>query len=355
MKEYYIALAPGDGVGPEVVSAARKVLETIQESLGTFTFQFEEYPVGKGAYDSYGTPLPEKSLQAMRSSDAAILGAMATGLVPPPSPMGQLRRELDLFADVRPIKSVPGIWSLRPDIDIICVRENTEGFLADRNLYKGYGEFMPTDELVMSVRVLTRAGIEKITRYAFELARREKRKKVTAVHKSNVLRYGDGFFLDVVREVAQNYPDIELDDEYVDSVANNLITAPERYDIIVTTNLFGDIISDEAAALVSNLVPSANIGPEAAVFRPIHEAVPEEAGRNTINPLSAILCGSMLLRHLGEPEAGGMIDTAVSDLLLEGNVRTRDLGGDNTTSEITDALCEKIKNNACINLVKKLK
>lgn len=343
MKQYRIALIPGDGVGPEVVGAARRVLEEVVDYQSTFELVFSEHPAGKSAYDYYGTPLPEQTLAAMRENDAALLGAMSTGLVPPPSPMGQMRKELDLYADVRPIKSFAGAWSLKPDIDLVCIRENTKGFLADRNLFKGYGEFMPTEDVVMSVRVLSRSSIERIARYAFDFARSQKRKKITAAHKANVLRYGDSFFLEIVQEVAKDYPEIELTDEYVDSVANNLIIAPENYDVILTTNMFGDIISDEAAALVANLVPTANIGPEAAVFRPIHEAKLKEAGQNITNPLSTILCGSMMLRHLGEVEAARTIDNAVSAVLTEGLFRTRDLGGQSSTGEVTDAICAKIR------------
>lgn len=225
MKEFRISLVPGDGVGPEVVSASLQVLEKVEQIYGTFKLKFTEYPAGKGAYDTYGTALPEYTMQAIRQSDATLLGAISTGLVPPPSPMGQLRKALNLYADVRPIKSYPGVWSLRPDIDLVCIRENTEGFLADRNLYKGYGEFMPTKDLVMSLRVLTRSGIEQITRYAFEFAKTQNRKKVTAAHKANVLSYGESFFLDIVREIAKEYPEIELADEYIDSVANIIRTA----------------------------------------------------------------------------------------------------------------------------------
>ncbi len=346
MKEYTIALVPGDGVGQEVVGSGRQVLERAEAVFGRFHLLFKEYPAGKLAYDATGQALPEETLQGMRQSDATLVGAMSTGLVPPPSPMGQLRKELDLYADVRPIKSYPGVWSLKPDIDLVCIRENTQGFLADRNLFKGYGEFMPTEDVVMSVRVLSRSGCVRIARYAFEYARAQGRKKVTVAHKANVLRFGCGFFLDLTRQVARDYPEIELTDEYIDSVANNLITKPEEYDVLLTTNMFGDVISDEAAALVSSLVPTANIGVEAAVFRPVHEAKLKEAGKNITNPLPTILCGSMLLQHLGEPEAAGAIDRAVAAVLAAGAVRTADLGGGSTTAEVTAAVCDNISNAA---------
>jgi isocitrate/isopropylmalate dehydrogenase len=344
VKEYNIALVPGDGVGEEVVAAARQVLEEVQKTAGQFRLNFKEYLAGKSAYDSLGTALPAESLRGMRQSDATILGALSAELIPPPSPTGQLRKELELFADVRPIKSFRGAWALRPDIDIICIRENMQGFLADRNMFKGHGEFMPTEDVVMSVRVLSRVNCERIARYAFEFARVQKRKKVTVAHKTNVLRMGCGFFLDIVRKVAEEFKDIRLEEEYADSIANNLIIAPEKYDVLLATNLFGDILSDEAAALVSNLVPTANIGPEAAVFRPIHEARLKEAGQNITNPLSAILCGSMMLRHLGELTAAQQIEDAVQDVLIKGAVRPRDLGGSSSLTEVTAAVCDKFKN-----------
>ncbi|HWQ40839.1 MAG TPA: isocitrate/isopropylmalate dehydrogenase family protein [Desulfosporosinus sp.] len=343
MKKYKVALVPGDGIGKEVIEAVRQVLEETEKVLGGFALEFSEHQAGKSAYDSFGTPLPDSTLQAIKESNAAIMGAMSTGLVPPPSPMGQLRKELELYADVRPIKAFSGVWSLKPDIDIVSIRENTEGFLADRNLYKGYGEFMPTEDVVMSVRILTRKSCERIARYAFEFARAQGRKKITVAHKANVLRYGCSFFLDIVKQVALDYPEIELQDEYVDSVANNLIASPQNYDVLLTTNMFGDIISDEAAALVSSLVPTANIGPEAAVFRPIHEAKLKEAGQNITNPLPTILCGSMMLRYLSEFTAAEAIDSAVASVLKEGNIRTRDLGGKNSTTEVTAEICRKIR------------
>ncbi len=342
MPAYRIALLGGDGVGPEVVGAAQAVLEAVAQAVEGLRLEFSEYQVGHQAYQEFGNALPEAAMEGIRRADATLLGAMSTGLVPPPSPMGVLRRELDLYADVRPIRSFPGVWSLKENIDIVVVRENTEGFLADRNLYQGYGEFMPTGDVVVSLRVLTRANCARIARFAFEYARRHSRRKVTVAHKANVLRYGCGFFLDVVKEVARDYGEIVLEDEYVDSVANNLITRPETYDLLLTTNMFGDIISDEAAALVSSLVPTANIGEGCAVFRPVHEALLKQAGKGTANPIPTVLSGAMMLEHLGERRGAQLIEDAVRDLLAGGRGRTPDLGGAATTLEVTDALCQRI-------------
>ncbi|HYE81640.1 MAG TPA: isocitrate/isopropylmalate dehydrogenase family protein [Clostridia bacterium] len=346
MRKYSIALIPGDGIGKEVVASAKEVLEAVQAASGEFSLEFETYPAGQEVFASTGSALPQETLSGIRKADAALIGALNASPVPAPSPVGQLRKELGLYADVRPVKAWPGIWSIKPGLDIICIRENTEGFLADRNLYMGNGEFMPTEDVVMSVRVLTRQGSERIARYAFELARKQSRKKITVVHKANVLRRGCGFFLEIVRAVAKNYPEIELTDEYVDNAANNLILQPEKYDVLLATNLFGDIISDEAAALVSNLVPSVNIGEDCAVFSPInHSGKNDEAGKNIANPLVHIVCAGMMLEHLGEAEAGHKIYQAVRDVLKEGSIKPQDLGGNSSTTEITSAVCSRITGN----------
>lgn len=344
MRKYTIALIPGDGIGEEVIASAREVLEAVQAKSADFRLEFEVYPAGQKKFREIGKSLPKETLDGIRKADAAIIGALSGNPAPAPSPLAQMRKELELFADVRPAMSWPGVWSLRPDIDIICIRENMEGFLADRNLYMGNGEFMPTEDTVMSLRLLTRQGSERIARYAFELARKQKRKKITVTHKASVLRRSCGFFLEIVREAAKNYPDIELTDEYIDNTANNLILHPEKYDVILATNLFGDIISDEAAALVSNLVPSANIGRDCAVFLPMnHGGKMDEAGKNTANPLIHIMCTGMMLEHLGKKEAGQAIYEAVKIVLAEGTVKPRDLGGKSSTSEVTSAVCSALR------------
>jgi len=339
MSEFRIALVPGDGVGPEVVHAARKVLEAAARK-GDTRFQYAEYMAGKVAYDQTKDPLPPDTLDGIRRSDAALMGGLSFDLVPPPSPVGRLRKELDLYADVRPIQSYPGVWCLRDNLDIIVVRENTQGFLADRNLYKGYGEFMPDKDTVLSLRVLTREGCERIGTFAFEYAAKLSRKRITAVHKANVLRTGDGFFLDVCKEVAKQYPSMEFKAAYVDAVANNLIACPCEYDVLLTTNLYGDILSDEAAALVSSLVPTANFGKACVVFRPIHEAMLNLAGKNVVNPISAILSAAMMAEYLSVPAVSACIRNAVRKALAQGSVKTRDLGGNATTTEMTQAIIE---------------
>jgi 3-isopropylmalate dehydrogenase len=218
MNRYRIALLPGDGVGPELLNSVCRVLKETQKFTGGFDLEFVEYPIGKRALADEGAALPDRTLEGIRTADAALIGAISTGELPGPSPIGRMRKELNLFADVRPIKSFPGVWSLKPDIDLVCIRENTEGFLADRNLYKGYGELMPTADTVLSLRLLTRAGCERIARFAFDYARLHQRRRITAAHKANVLKTGCGFFLEIVREIGRDYPEIELKDEYVDNV-----------------------------------------------------------------------------------------------------------------------------------------
>jgi isocitrate/isopropylmalate dehydrogenase len=341
MKKFKIALVPGDGVGQEVIEAARKVLGAVAQN-GEVQFEFTEYMAGKIAYDKTKDPLPPEMLDGMRRADATLMGALSTGLVPPPSPTGRLRKELGLYADLRSIQSYPGVWCLRDNLDLIVVRENTQGFLADRNLHKGYGEFMPDEDTVLSLRVLTRKGCERIAKFAFEYAAKHSRKKITAVHKANVLRIGDGFFLDTCKEIAKKYPSIELNDDYVDAVANNLIACPENYDVLLTTNLYGDIISDEAAGLVSSLVPTANFGEGCSLFRPVHEAMLNIAGKGIVNPISTVLSSMMMLEYLGAFKAAARIKQAVNSVLTKREVLTRDLGGKSTTTEMTQAIVDTL-------------
>jgi isocitrate/isopropylmalate dehydrogenase len=341
MKEFKIALIPGDGVGPEVVDSAREVVE-VAARKGDVRFQFTEYMAGRIAYDRTKDALPAETLDGIRRSDAALLGGLSSELIPPPSPVGRLRKELGLYAEACPIRSFAGVWCLWETIDLIIVREITQGFLADRNLYKGHGEFMPDEDTVLSLRVLTRKASERIAGFAFDYASRLSRKKITVAHKANVLRMGDNFFLDICKSVAGNYPGIELKDEYVDSVARNLISRPETYDVLLTTNLFGDILLDEAAALVRSLVPTANFGKDCAVFKPVHETMPDLAGKNVISPIPAILSAAMMAEYLGASAVPASIRKAVREVLAEGSTRTRDLGGSATTTEMTQAIVEAL-------------
>ncbi|MBA1335169.1 MAG: 3-isopropylmalate dehydrogenase [Firmicutes bacterium] len=342
MKNYSIALLPGDGVGPEVIDGAKQVLEAVEKKYQV-KFNFEEYLIGKKALDEKGDQLPLDTLNGIKNADAALMATPAVAELPPPSVVGRLRRELNLYADVRMVKSFDGTWSLKPGIDIVFIRECTEGFLADRNLYRGFGEFMPTEDCVMSLRVLTGEACRRIAKFAFDYAAATGRKTLTVAHKANVLRWGCGFFLEKVREVSKKYPAVTLKEESVDSLANHLITDPLQYDIILTTNMFGDILSDEGAALVSNLVSTANIGEFASVYAPVdHNPRWHEAGKDITNPLPLILCTGMMLMHLGMHKACADIERAVS-AVLKCNIKTMDMNGNSSTSEVIKSVCERFK------------
>jgi len=336
VNKYKIALLSGDGVSAELIESASLVLQAAAKS-GSFELQFHTYPYGKKAYDQCGEACPADTLAGIQSSAAALLGAVCVKGIPSPSPIGFLRKELNLFADVRPVRSFPGVWSLRPDIDMVCIRETTEGFIADRNLYKGYGEFMPNEDQVLSLRVISRQACERIAKFAFEYARKNNRKKITALHKANVLKMGCGLFLESVQKIAAGYPDIELCDESVDSAAGGLIRNPENYDVLLTTNLFGDILSDEAAGLVSSLVPTGNFGTSTPMFMPIdHSPQYSQERKGTINPLGIILCASMLLEHLGELTASNSVKRAIAEHLKA--VALASL----STDEIARDICERL-------------
>ncbi len=269
MNEYRVGLLSGDGVGAELIEAASVVLQTVATKSDRFQIRLQTYPYGKKAYEQLGEACPAETLEGIRSSAAALLGAICVKGIPSPSPIGYLRKQLNLYADVRPIRSFPGVWSLRPDIDLVCIREATEGFIADRNLYKGYGEFMTNKDQVVSLRIVSREACERIAKFAFDYAQKNDRRKITALHKASVLKMGCGLFLESVKKIAAGYPAIELCEESIDDAAGNLIKHPENYDILLTTNLFGDIISDEAAGLVSSLIPTGNFGTSTPVFMPI--------------------------------------------------------------------------------------
>lgn len=337
MNEYRIALLSGDGVGAELIEAASIVLEAAAAKADRFRIRFQTYPYGKKAYEQLGEACPAETLEGIRSSAAALLGAVCVKGIPSPSPIGYLRKQLDLYADVRPIRSFPGVWSLRPDIDLVCIREATEGFIADRNLYKGYGEFMTNKDQVVSLRVVSRDACERIARFAFDYARKNNRRKITALHKANVLKMGCGLFLESVRKIAAAHPSIELCEESIDDAAGNLIKHTDNYDILLTTNLFGDIISDEAAGLVSSLIPTGNFGASTPLFMPIdHKPRYSEEGKDTVNPLGIILCAAMLLEAVGEPAAAESVKQAMADRL---QVRSFENSG---CRSLTRDICDRL-------------
>ncbi len=327
-----LAVIEGDGIGREVIPAAVEVLDA-------FGLEFEKVPleIGYARWERTGTAMSEEDVDTIKSCDAVLFGAVTT--VPDPgykSVLLTIRKELDLYANVRPVKPLSGVVGVsgRSDFDFIIVRENTEG------LYSGIEEI--GHDLSWTKRVITRKGSERIAEYACELAKKRSG-KLTIVHKSNVLK-SDKLFLDVCRETASSYG-VEYGDMLVDSMAYSLIMHPEKYDVVVTTNLFGDILSDMCAALVGSLglVPSANIGKKYAFFEPVHGSAPDIAGKGISNPLAAILCVKMLLEWMGKPEAR-LIDAAIADLLQK-KIITPDLGGRASTAEVGNAVAKYIMQN----------
>jgi homoisocitrate dehydrogenase len=329
MKTYQIALLPGDGIGPEVIAQARLLLEALP-----LQFAFETGAIGYAAYQSGGNALPEETLLMVRQADAALFGAVTTppNLAGYSSPILRLRQTLDLYANIRPCRSFPHPSS-RPNIDLVIVRENTE------DLYCGRERLEDGGQTAISERVITRRASLRILHKAFTLARTTTRKKVTVVHKANVLRQTCGLFRQVALEVAPLYPEVTMQEMLVDTCAMELIRAPEQFDIIVTTNLFGDILSDEASMLVGGLgvACSGNIGEGAAVFEPVHGSAPTLAGTHQANPLATLLSAAMLLDYLGESQQAGRVRAAVTHAITSNQV-TPDLGGTLSTEAVTQAV-----------------
>ncbi len=312
-----VTLIPGDGTGPELVEATRRVLE----ATGV-PFDWDVQEAGADVMDKYGTPLPEAVLDSIRANKVGLKGPITT-------PVGTgfrsvnvaIRMALDLYANLRPARTMPGVRSRYEDIDIVAVRENTEG------LYAGIEHDVIPGEAAESIRIITRKGSERVVRFAFEYARANGRRKVTAVHKANILKATDGLFLSVAREVAERYPDIAFDDRIVDNMCMQLVQRPQEYDVLVLTNLFGDIVSDLCSGLVGGLgvAPGANIGDELAVFEPVHGSAPKYAGKNKVNPTATILSGVLMLRHLGEKEAADRVQNAVAAVIAAGKDVTYDI------------------------------
>ena len=328
---YRIAVIPGPGIGNEVVPEAVRLLESTD-----LEFDFSYMEVGYEVFKKCGTPVPDDVLARLRRTQACLFGATTTPVGVPgyKSAIITLRRALGLYANVRPAKSYPIIKSMK-DVDLVIVRENTEG------LYSGV-EFELADS-AYSVRVITRKATERIARFAFDLAMK-RRKKVTVVTKANVLRKSDGLFLEVSRKVAEDYPEVEVEESFVDVTAMRLVLKPHIFDVIVTSNLFGDILSDETAGLVGGLglAPSANIGADYALFEPVHGSAPRLAGKGIANPMAAIMASKMMLDYLGETTWAERAENAVVTVLTEGKHLTPDLGGTSTTREVAEAVLDAL-------------
>ena len=326
---FKIAVIPGDGIGKEVMEATINVLDALN-----LDFEYTYGDAGDECLEKTGTALPKETLDLIKNSDACLFGAAGETAA---DVIVKIRQEMKMFANLRPVKSYPNTNSLFKDVDFMIVRENTEGmYIAD--------EEKETEEGAIARRIITRKAEERIIRYAFEYAKANNRKKVTAVHKANVLKKTDGLFKEIFYEVAEEYPDIESEDFYVDATAMYLITNPQSFEVIVTTNLFGDILSDEGAGLVGSLglIPSANIGEEGALFEPVHGSAPDIAGENKANPTAMLLSAVMMLRHLNLTDEADKLDAAILKVLEEGKHLTGDLGGSSTTTEMAKAIKEKL-------------
>lgn len=329
-----ITLIEGDGIGPEVANAAKKVIEATGVSI-----EWDIQYAGAEAQKKSGALLPKETLDSVIRNRVALKGPITTAVSEGyPSLNVALRQNLDLYACIRPVKSLPGVYSLYKDVDLVVVRENTE------DLYAGK-EHEVAPGVVESVKVITRTASSRIARCAFEYAVREGRKKVTAVHKANIMKLSDGLFLDCCRQAALGYPDIEYGEMIVDSTCQHLVLNPSRFDVLLMENLYGDIISDLCAGLVGGLglVPGANIGDATAVFEATHGSWPEAAGKNIANPTALILTGSLMLKHIDEEEAAAGIESSVSKVLEEGRVLTADLGGSASTTQYSDEIVRRLE------------
>lgn len=323
--KYQIAVIPGDGIGKEVMEATISVLDELDVD-----FDYIYSIAGDECNEEHGTPLPQETIDIVRDSDACLFGAAGETAA---DVIVKIRQEMKMFANLRPVKSYPNTKSLFENVDFMIVRENTEGlYIADQE--------EETEDGAIAKRVITREAEERIIDYAFQYAKDNNRTKVTAVHKANVLKKTDGLFKEIFYEVSEKYPDIDTEDFYVDATAMYLVTQPQEFQVVVTTNLFGDILSDEGAGLVGGLglIPSANIGADGALFEPVHGSAPDIAGQQKANPIAMMLSAIMMLRYLGENDAADKFDAAILKVLSEGKTLTGDLGGSATTMEVAQAV-----------------
>ena len=328
-----VTLIPGDGIGPELAEASRRVLDATG-----IAFEWEVVDAGEAVMAEHGTPLPDHVLESIKRNKVALKGPITT-------PVGEgfrsvnvtLRQVLGLYANLRPARSIRGLETRYDDVDLVIVRENTE------DLYAGI-EHMVGADAAESIKIITRAASERIARFAFDYAVANGRRKVTAVHKANIMKLSDGLFLESCRTVAADYEGrVEFEDRIVDNMCMQLVQKPDLYDVLVLPNLYGDIVSDLAAGLVGGLgvAPGANIGTEAAVFEPVHGSAPKYAGQNKANPTALILSGALMLRHLGYPTEAGSLETAVRDVIADGRT-TYDLGGSLGTSQFADEIIDRL-------------
>ena len=347
----HLLVLPGDGIGPEIVAATVTVLQATDARLG-LGLRLSQAEIGFAALARHGTTIPDAVIAAARAADGVILGPVSHNAYPPVAeggrnPSGVLRRELELYANIRPARSRAGApRPVVPPVDLVVVRENLEGFYADRNMAQGPGEFMPEPGIALALRKITATGSRRIAEAAFALAATRPARRVTTIHKANVLRLSDGLFLDQVRAVAARHPDIAHDEVLVDAAAALLVRDPGRFDVILATNMFGDILSDLAAELAGGLGLAAalNVGPGVAVAQAQHGSAPDLAGLDRANPGALIGSAAMLLAHLGQPAAARAIEAALDTALADPATRTADLGGAMGTRAFADHLATLIRN-----------
>lgn len=331
--KHTITLIPGDGIGPEIVAATVRILEASGAE-----FAWETQILGAQALEKYGATLPDAAIESMRRNKIALKGPIMT-------PIGKgftsvnvgLRKALDLYANVRPIKALPNVSCRYPEIDLVIVRENTE------DLYAGL-EHIVVPGVVESIKVITEKASTRISRYAFEYAKDNGRKKVTAVHKANIMKLSDGLFLECFYNVAKDFPEIEADDKIIDNCCMQLVMRPEQFDVMVMENLYGDIVSDLCAGLIGGLglAPGANIGEQGAVFEAVHGSAPDIAGQGIANPTALLMSAILMLRYIGEKDAAKKVEDAMMAVFAEGTVRTKDLGGTANTTDFANAIIEKM-------------
>ncbi len=337
-KTHKIAVLAGEGIGPEVVDASLMVLDAVQK-VEQVRLEYFEGDAGLYCIEKYGTNLPQKTIDMIKGTAACLKGPMTTPEEPgsPRSVAVTLRAIFDLYANVRPARTLPNVTALKPNVDMVVVRENTEG------LYSGK-EFEAAPGVGVAMRIITKAASERVAKFALDLAM-QRRKKLTYVHKGNILKITDGIFKKAVLDMAKSYRGIELEDLHIDIATAQFIKRPESFDVIVTTNLFGDILSDEAAQVVGGLgvAAAANIGDRYGMFEPVHGSAPKYTGQNKVNPIATIEAVRMMLEYLGEKRAADRVGKATLKVLEEGKVLTYDLGGQSKTSDMGKAIAEKVQ------------
>jgi isocitrate dehydrogenase (NAD+) len=334
MKKHTITLIPGDGIGPEIIAATVRIIEATGVEIN-----WETHIIGAQALEKFGTTLPESAIESIRHNKIALKGPLTT-------PIGKgftsvnvgLRKTLDLYANVRPIRALPNIPCKYPNLDLVIVRENTE------DLYAGL-EHTVVPGVVESIKIITEKASTRISRYAFEFARREGRKKVTAVHKANIMKLSDGLFLECFYNAAKDFPEITADDKIIDNCCMQLVMNPQQFDVMVMENLYGDIVSDLCAGLIGGLglAPGANIGEIGAVFEAVHGSAPDIAGQGLANPTAILMSAILMLKHIGERDAAERTEKAMLEVFADGTTITKDLGGTAKTAEFANAIIDKLK------------